>query len=117
MTRANLALMPAHSGVRPGRRVVSLTAQRPAGAQLCSTRIIKISAEGFLGETARPVAMGTLAWIQLPGVVPVGCQAVGLEDGHTRCAFIGRLPADAVEQVIAAGRKPLRKGHFGPQRA
>lgn len=117
MTRANLALMPAQSGVRPHRRVVSLASQlRPAGAQMSSTAIIEIAAEGFLAETAGPIPAGTLAWIQFPGAVPTACRATGTEGSHTRFEFVGVVPADMIAEVTAAGRKPVRKGHFGPQR-
>jgi hypothetical protein len=116
MTRANLALMPAHSSLRLHRRVVSLAAQlRPIGAEVSNTRIVDIAAEGFLAETAGAIAPGTLAWIQFPGAVPAACRATGAEGSHTRFEFLGVVPADIVAGAIAAGRKPMRKGHFGPQ--
>jgi hypothetical protein len=116
MTKANLALMPANAADRLHRRVVSLAAQlRPAGAQMSSTAIIDIAAEGFLAETGRAIPAGTLAWIQFPGAVPTACRATGTEGSHTRFEFVGVVPADMIAEVIAAGRKPVRKGHFGPQ--
>jgi len=116
MSRAQLAILPVPDGRTAVRRVVNLAAElRELGAWFAEVEVVDLSTDGFMAEVDSTLEVGVHAWLKLPGLTPLNCRVVWSEGGKAGFEFASPVHASAIDQLIASNRKPLRKGHFGPQ--
>ena len=114
MTRAQLAILP--EGRRAERRIVNLAAHlRETGAAVADVDIVNLSTDGFMARGEMHVEAGGNVLLKLTGLEPQNCRVVWVEDGKAGFEFSTPLHPATLELVVAAGRKPIPKGHFGPQ--
>ena len=74
-----------------------------------------LSTDGFMAETDLALEPGAIVWLKLPGLEPQNSKVVWAEDGKTGFQFATPLHPATIELIVAMNRKPLPKGHFGPQ--
>jgi hypothetical protein len=111
-----LAILPMRDGRGVERRVVNLAARlREPGATLVDAELRDLSTEGFMAETSLALELGMTVWLKLEGLAPFNCAVAWVKEGKGGFKFAIPLDVATVETVIAAGRKPMRKGHFGRQ--
>ncbi len=116
MTKAQLATLPENDGRRSLRRMVNLSAHlSDPGASVTDIDLANLSANGFMAQGELNLEPGATVWLKLEGLEPQSCSVVWVEDGKAGFEFATPLHPATVELVIAASRKPLPKGHFGPQ--
>ena len=116
MTKAQLAILPENDGRRALRRMVNLAAHLgEPGASVSDIELVNLSTDGFMAQGEMKVEPGTEVWLKLAGLEPQNCRAVWVEEGKAGFEFTTPLHPATVELVIAASRKPIPKGHFGPQ--
>jgi hypothetical protein len=116
VTRGQLAILPEGEGRRAQRRIVNLAAHLgEAGASVSDVEIINLSTDGFMAQGEVSVEPGACVWLKLTGLEPQNCRVVWVEDGKAGFEFSTPLHPGTLEMVVAAGRKPIPRGHFGPQ--
>ena len=116
MGRGQLAILPAVEGRSAERRVVNLAARlRDPGASVLDAEVQNLSAEGFMAETDVPLETGIQVWLKLPGLEPQNCRVMWSEGGKTGFQFSTPLHSATLEMLVNAGRKQIRRGHFGRQ--
>ena len=116
MTKGQIAILPVSDGRKAERRIVNLAAHlRDPGATVADVEVINLSTDGFMAQGELSLEPGATVWLKLPGLEPQNSRVVWVEDGKAGFEFTNPLHAATVELVVAAGRKPIPKGHFGPQ--
>ena len=116
MPRGQLAILPEGDGRRSQRRIVNLAAHLgDPGASIADVEIINLSSEGFMAQGEVTYEPGACVWLKLAGLEPQNCRVVWVEDGKAGFEFTNPLHQATVDLVVATGRKPIPKGHFGPQ--
>jgi len=116
MTKGQLAILPA-DGRRAERRVVNLAARlRDPGASLTDVDVVNLSTDGFMAQSEVALEPGATVWLKLPGLEPQHCRVVWAEEGKAGFEFANPLHPATLELLVAAGRKAIPRGHFGPQR-
>jgi len=114
LTRAQLAILP--EGRRAERRIVNLAAHlRETGASVTDVDVVNLSTDGFMAQGEMHVETGANVLLKLPGLEPQNCRVVWVEDEKAGFEFSTPLHPATLELVVAAGRKPIPRGHFGPQ--
>ena len=117
MSRAQLAILPAAEGRSAERRIVNLAARlRQPGATIVDAEVRDLSTDGFMAETTLPLDPGAIVWLKLPGLEPQNSRVAWTEDGRIGCQFATPLHPLTLEMLVKTGKKPVLKGHFGPQR-
>jgi hypothetical protein len=116
MAKVQLAMLHAPDKRIAERRIVNLVAQlRGLGAWFVEVELLDLSTDGFKVEIDQALERGAYGWLKLPGLPPVNCRVAWSADGAAGFTFTTPLHPANVEIAIAAGRKPLRKSHFGPR--
>ena len=116
MTKAQLAVLPENDGRRALRRMVNLAAHlSDPGASVTDIELANLSTDGFMAQGEINLEPGAEVWLKLGGLEPQNCRVVWVEEGKAGFEFATPLHPATVELVIAASRKPIPKGHFGPQ--
>lgn len=116
MAKGQLAILPVPEGRKSERRIVNLAARlRDPGASVADVEVQNLSTDGFMAEGVVNVEPDSQVWIKLEGLEPQSCRVVWVEDGKAGFEFANPLHAATVELLVAAGRKPIPRGHFGPQ--
>ena len=101
--------------VAPG--LIDLAARlREPGATIVDAEVRDLSTDGFMAETALALEMGAIVWLKLPGLEPQNSRVAWTEDGRIGCQFATPLHPLTLEMLVKTGKKPMLKGHFGPQR-
>ena len=114
MTRGQLAILP--EGRRAERRIVNLAAHlRETGAEVADVDIVNLSTDGFMAEGEIRAEVGSNVLLKLGGLEPQNCRVVWVEDGKAGFQFSTPLHPATLEMIVAASRKPIPRGHFGPQ--
>jgi hypothetical protein len=117
VSRGQLAILPVADGRSAERRIVNLAARlREPGATIVDAEVRDLSTDGFMAETALALATGTIVWLKLPGLEPQNSRVAWSEEGKVGCEFATPLHPLTLEMLIKTGKKPMLKGHFGPQR-
>lgn len=118
MAKGQLAILPVLEGRRAERRIVNLAARlREPGTSVADIEVQNLSTDGFMAEGVAGVEPQSQVWIKLEGLEPQSCRVVWVEDGKAGFEFDTPLHAATVELLVAAVRKPIPRGHFGPQAA
>jgi hypothetical protein len=116
VTRGQLAILPPQEGRKAERRVVNLAARlREPGASVLDIEVINLSTGGFMAEGDVGLEPGCHAWLKMPGLEPQNCRLVWLKDGKAGFEFATPLHPATLEMLASTGRKPIKRGHFGPQ--
>ena len=116
MAHAQLAILPVQEGRSAERRIVNLAARlREPGATIVDAEVQNLSTDGFMAETSLTLEPGATVWLKLPGLEPQNSKVVWAEDGKTGFQFATPIHPATIELMVAMNRKPLPKGHFGPQ--
>ena len=114
MRKAQLAILPTPEGRRAERRVVNLAASlREPGASLSDAEVVNLSTTGFAAESDAPLETGSHVWLKLPGLEPVNSRVVWVEGRKAGFEFVTPIHCATLDLVLAAGRKPMVKRHFG----
>ena len=117
MSRAQLANLPLPDGRTAERRIVNLAARlREPGATIVDAEVRDLSTNGFMAETSLQIDPGATVWLKLPGFEPQNSRVAWAEDGKVGCEFANPLHPLTLEMLIETNRKPVVRGHFGPQR-
>jgi hypothetical protein len=118
VTRGQLAILPVADGRTAERRIVNLAARlREPGASVGDAEVHDLSEKGFMAHTDMPLEPGTVIWLKLPGLEPQSSRVVWVRDGKAGCEFANPLHPATLELLVSAGRRPIPRGHFGPQAA
>ena len=118
MSRAQLAILPVVEGRSAERRIVNLAARlRDPGARIIDVEVMNLSTDGYMAEIEVPLDVGTNVWLKLPGLEPQNSRVIWVEDGKAGFQFATPLHQVTVDMLIETDRKPVIKGHFGPQGA
>jgi hypothetical protein len=113
---AQLAVLPVLEGRTAGRRVVNLAARlRDPGAKAAPAYVRDLSITGFMAETDLALADRDDIWVKLPGLEARSCSLIWSKDGRHGFEFATPLDVLTLEGVVTASRRPVVKGHFGPQ--
>ena len=116
MPRGQLAILPVTEGRKSERRIVNLAAHlREPGASVADVDVLNLSVTGFMAQGELHVEPDTHVWLKLAGLEPQNCRVVWVEDDKAGFEFTTPLHPATLELVVAAGRKPIPRGHFGPQ--
>ena len=116
MSYAQLAILPVIEGRSAERRIVNLAARlREPGAKIIDADVVNLSTDGFMAVTEVSLEVGANVWLKLPGLEPQNSRVVWTEDGKTGFQFAAALHPATLELLVDNSRKPLPKGHFGPQ--
>ncbi|HVQ07518.1 MAG TPA: pilus assembly protein PilZ [Allosphingosinicella sp.] len=111
-----MAILPVAEGRSAERRIVNLAARlRDPGARIVDADVMNLSTDGFMAETDLVLETGTSVWLKLPGLEPQNSRVMWAEDGKTGFQFATPLHPATLEMIIEQDRKPIVKGHFGPQ--
>jgi hypothetical protein len=114
VTKGQLAILPTSEGRRAERRIVNLAARlRDPGAQVSEIEVLNLSTDGFMACGHGSLEKGTSVWLKLPGLEPQSSEVMWVEDGKAGFRFAEPLHPATLETVVAAGRKPVPRGHFG----
>ena len=114
MAKAQLAILPVEEGRRSERRIVNLAARlREAGTSMIDIEVQNLSTDGFMAEGEPGLEPDRQVWVKLEGLEPQSCRVVWAEDGKAGFEFANPLHPATLELIVAIGRKPLPKGHFG----
>ena len=118
MTRGQLAILPTPEGRKAERRIVNLAARlRDPGASVAEIDVLNLSTSGFMAEGEIALEPGSHAWLKLSGLEPQNCHVVWVKDGKAGFEFANPLHPATLELLVSASRKPIKRGHFGPQPA
>ena len=116
MAHGQLAILPLIDGRSAERRIVNLAARlREPGTRLVEAEVRDLSTDGFMAETDLALEPGAIVWLKLPGLEPQNSRVVWAEDGKAGFQFVTPVHPATIEMVLAMGRKPVKKRHFGPQ--
>jgi hypothetical protein len=116
VSRAQLAILPVVEGRSAERRIVNLAARlRDPGARIVEAEVLNLSTDGFMAETDLALETGTSVWLKLPGLEPQNSRVIWAEGGQTGFQFATPLHPATLEMIVETDRKPIVKGHFGPQ--
>ena len=116
MSRAQLAIFPVVEGRSAERRIVNLAARlREPGATIVDAEVLDLSTDGYKAVTDLVLEVGASVWLKLPGLEPQNSRVVWAEDGKAGFQFANPLHPATLELVVETARKPLPRGHFGPQ--
>lgn len=116
MSKAQLAILPVIEGRSAERRIVNLAARlREPGATIIEAEIMNLSTDGYMAAIEQLLEVGASVWLKLPGLEPQNSRVIWAEDGKTGFQFASPLHAATLELIVENNRKPLAKGHFGPQ--
>ena len=116
MTWGQLAILPTPEGRQAERRVVNLAARlRDPGASVADIEILNLSITGFMAHGDVGLETGSHAWLKLPGLEPQNCTLVWVKDGKAGFEFANPLHPAQIELLVSTGRRPIPRGHFGPQ--
>ena len=116
MSKAQLAILPVLEGRSAERRIVNLAARlREPGATIVDADVKDLSTDGFMAVTELALEVGANVWLKLPGLEPQNSRVVWAEAGKTGFQFATPLHPATLELIVGNDRKPLPKGHFGPQ--
>ena len=116
MSYAQLAILPLIDGRSAERRIVNLAARlREPGARIVDADVRDLSTDGYMAVTALVLEVGANVWLKLPGLEPQNSRVVWVEDGKAGFQFAAPLHPATLEMLVENNRKPLPKGHFGPQ--
>lgn len=117
MAKGQLAILPVPEGRRAERRIVNLAARlREPGASMTEIEVQDLSTHGFRAQGELGVEPGAHVWLKLQGLETQNCRVVWAEEGRAGFEFVSPLHPATVEELAATSRKPIPKGHFGPQR-
>ena len=116
MTRGQLAILPENDGRRAMRRIVNLAAHlADPGASISDVEIVNLSTDGFMAQGEISLEPGATVWLKVEGLEPQNSRVVWVEDGKAGFEFSTPLHPGTLELVVHSGRRPIPKGHFGPQ--
>ena len=116
MTAAQLAILPVADGRTAERRVVNLAARlRDPGASVIDADVQDLSVKGFMARSDMEFEPGSVVWLKLPGLEPQSSRVIWSENGKTGFEFANPLHPATLELLVTASRKPVPRGHFGPQ--
>jgi hypothetical protein len=116
VSRAQLAILPVIEGRSAERRIVNLAARlREPGATIVEAEVMNLSTDGFMAETEISLETGASVWLKLPGLEPQNSRVIWTEDGRTGFQFAAPLHPATLELLVENNRKPIARGHFGPQ--
>jgi hypothetical protein len=116
VSRAQLAILPVVEGRSAERRIVNLAARlRDPGARIIDVEVLNLSTDGFMAEAEVALDVGTNVWLKLPGLEPQNSRVIWAEEGKAGFQFSAPLHQATVDMLIETDRKPIVKGHFGPQ--
>ncbi len=114
MRLGQLAKMPPSDGRRAERRVVNLAAWiRESGAALATAEVLNLSVTGFAADSDMELEIGTCVWLKLPGLEPQNCTVMWVDGTKAGFEFANPLHPATLDLVIATGRRPTVKRHFG----
>ena len=112
--KAQLAILPIPEGRTAERRVVNLAASlREPGASLADAEVVNLSCTGFAAETDAEIETGNHVWLKLPGLEPVNSRVVWTDGNKAGFEFVTPLHSATLDLVLATGRRPAPKRHFG----
>lgn len=110
-------MLPAGDGRRAERRVVNLAAGlRESGAAVIDVEVLNLSTDGYMAQLDVPVEIGQVVYLKLPGMMANKSRVIWAEAGKAGFEFSSPLHRAVIDQLAANERKPIRRGHFGPQR-
>jgi hypothetical protein len=116
VSRAQLAILPVMEGRSAERRIVNLAARlREPGARIIDAEVVNLSTTGFMAQTDVAFETGANVWLKLPGLEPQNSRVIWIEGGQAGFQFATPLHAATLEMIVEQDRKPVIKGHFGPQ--
>ena len=116
MSKAQLAILPVLDGRSAERRIVNLAARlREPGARIVDADVKDLSTDGYMAVTELSLEVGANVWLKLPGLEPQNSRVIWTEDGRTGFQFANKLHPATLELLIETNRKPVPRGHFGPQ--
>lgn len=114
MRKAHLAILPTPDGRKAERRIVNLAASlREPGASLADAEVVNLSVTGFAAETDAELEVGSHVWLKLPGLEAVNSRIVWVEGRKAGFEFVTPLHPLTLDLVLASGRRPAVKRHFG----
>jgi PilZ domain len=114
--RGQLAIIPVPEGRKAQRRIVNLAAHLDEpGASVAEVDIVNLSTDGFMAHGEVALEPGATVWLKISGLEPQNSRVVWVEEGKAGFEFATPLHPATVELVVAASRKPVPKGHFGPR--
>jgi PilZ domain-containing protein len=118
VTKGQLAILPPPEGRKAERRIVNLAARlRDPGASVSEIEVVDLSTDGFQARGAAALEPGASVWLKLAGLEPQNSEVVWVEGDRAGCKFASPLHPATLELVVAVGRKPIPRGHFGPRNA
>jgi hypothetical protein len=118
VTKGQLAILPLADGRTAERRIVNLAARlREPGARVADAEVQDLSTKGFMARTDMALETGSQVWLKLPGLEPQNSRVVWYNDGKAGFEFTTPLHPATLELIVTASRKPIPRGHFGPQGA
>jgi len=116
VSKAQLAILPVTDGRSAERRIVNLAARlREPGATIVDAEVINLSTTGYMAAADIVLEVGASVWLKLPGLEPQNSRVIWAEEGKTGFQFASPLHPATLELVVGNDRKPLPRGHFGPQ--
>ncbi len=116
MTKGQLAILPPQEGRTAERRVVNLAARlRERGASVADVEVLNLSTNGFMAQGEMGLEPGSWMWLKLPGLEPQNSRVVWVEGDKAGFEFAAPLHPATIELLVTASRKPIPRGHFGPQ--
>ena len=116
MAKGQLAILPTPEGRKAERRVVNLAARlREPGASVADVEVQNLSTDGFMAQGELVLEPDSHVWLKIEGLEPQNCRVVWVEEGKAGFEFATPLHPAAIELLVAAGRKPIPRGHFGPR--
>lgn len=116
MTKGQLAILPVPEGRKAERRLVNLAARlRDPGATVADVEVLNLSTNGLAVQGSVALEPGAHVWLKLPGLEPQNSRVVWVEGDRAGFEFATPLHPATIELLVQSNRKPLRRGHFGPQ--
>jgi hypothetical protein len=116
MQKGQLAILTATDGRRSERRQVNLAASlREPGAIVSDVEVLNLSTDGFMAASEMALEVEQLLYLKLPGLEARKCRVVWTEEGKAGFQFSTPLHRGELEQLVSTARKPIPRGHFGPQ--
>ena len=117
MHKGQLATFSSAEGRRAERRIVNLAASlREPGAAVADAEVLNLSIDGFMAKCALPLDQGQTVFLKLPGLEAQKSQVVWIDGERAGFQFSTPLHPAELDQLTAATRKAIPRGHFGPQR-
>ena len=116
MHKGQIAMLPAADGRRAERRVVNLAASlREPGAAIADADVLNLSIDGFMARTELPLEQEQVVYLKLPGMEAQKCRVVWTDGEKAGFQFSTPLHPAELDQLASTRRKPIPRGHFGPQ--